>query len=134
MHYVRSVPFGAGTRLMRDIFNDNNRQTTMSLMALFKALMSLKLKPGEALDSLLLRHGLILNRLRGWSPPIVLPDTLHVACILAALPSVPFEPVKHTISARDTINLFVAQRMLRSPKPRQNTSNKNWVGIAPLRQ
>ena len=39
MHYVRAVPFGAGTQLMRNIYDDNNRSTNMSsLMTLFKTI------------------------------------------------------------------------------------------------
>jgi len=61
MHYARSIPFGAGTRLMTLIYEDNNRQTTMSLLAIFKALMSLVLTPPETLEELIRRHDLLIN-------------------------------------------------------------------------
>ena len=114
MHYARSIPFGAGTRLMALIYNDNNRQTTMSLLAIFKAMMNLLLTPPETLDQLIRRHDLLINRLLGWDPPIVLPDPLHVACLLQALPKVPYGPVKHIISSATPVHtLRTTRTMLR---------------------
>jgi hypothetical protein len=114
MHYARGVPFGAGTRLMASIFQDNNRQTTMSLLAVFRALMTLTLTPPETLDQFFRRHEHLINRLLSWNPPIILPDPLHVACLLQGIPETPFGPVKHIISSATPVHtLRTTRTMLR---------------------
>ena len=77
MHYARTVPFGAGTKLLSIIYSDNRRNTTRSLFALFASLFLLKAKPNETFDAFKLRFDLIMARLQNWNPPIVLPDVLN---------------------------------------------------------
>ena len=80
-HYARSVPYGAGMRLLNAIQRDNRQNTTRSLFALFASLFTLQIKSGEIFESLKQRFELIQNRLAGWDPPIVLPSELAYALL-----------------------------------------------------
>ena len=50
MHYARQVRYGSGLHLLNIIFNDNRLVTTRSLMALFSALMSLRMASSETFE------------------------------------------------------------------------------------
>ena len=113
MHYARAVPFGAGTHLASNIWSENNRRTTMSLMAIFKALLALAIADGESLESLFDRHSLLVSRLSGWEPPITLPAPLHIAFILQSLPSSTYGAVKTIITTTPDVTLARAKQLLR---------------------
>ena len=113
MHYARAVPFGAGTRLLATILSDNRRNTTTSLMAVFSSLLTLRLGASETFSSISNRVDLMISRLRGWVPPIVLPGQLTLCCLLTALPESPYGPIRHIILARPNITYEDGTRMLR---------------------
>ena len=83
MHYARGVLFGADTRLLLAIRDDNRRNTTTSLMAVFSMLLSLRLGPSETYGSISTSE---VVRLKSWTPPIELPGQLVLCCLLTALP------------------------------------------------
>ena len=113
MHYARTVPFGAGTRLLSVIYSDNRRNTTRSLFALFASLFLLKAKPNETFDGFKLRFDLITARLQNWNPPIVLPDTLLLYFVLRGLPDSPYGPTKHIILATPKLTLVRGLQLLK---------------------
>ena len=113
MHYARQVAFGAGQHLLQTIISENRQVTTRSLMAIFSALLSLALKDGESFDMFGRRLNLLIQRLRNWRPPVILPEQLLLFCALRALPAVPFGPVRHIILASPQITFVVGMGMLR---------------------
>ena len=113
MHYARRVRFGAGLHLLNIIRADNRQVTTRSLMALFSALLSLRLKPVETFEAFSRRIDLVIQRLLNWRPPVVLPDQLLLFCALRALPSNPYGPVRHIILASPNVNFNAGMAMLR---------------------
>ena len=113
MHYARSVRHGAGTHLLNTIISDNRQVTTRSLMAIFSALLGLKLKSGEVFEQFARRIDLLIQRLRNWRPPVILPEQLLLFCALRALPAVPFGPVRHIILASPNITYATGVSMLR---------------------
>ena len=112
MHYARSVPFGAGTRLLTSIYQDNVRNTTRSLFALVSSLFTLKLKPPESFESYKLRFDLIISRFVNWTPQIVLPEPLLLFFVIRGLPDQPFGSIKSHILATDTISLQKGLKLL----------------------
>ena len=112
MHYARQARFGAGLHLLNIIFNDNRKVTTRSLMALFSALLSLQMKSSEKFEEFARRITLLIQRLRNWRPPVILPDQLLLFCALRALPDVPFGPVRHIILASPQITFATGMAML----------------------
>lgn len=113
MHYARQCIYGAGQLLLQSIINDNRQTTTRSLMAVFSALLSLSLRDKETFEQFERRIGLLIQRLRNWRPPVVLPEQLLLFCALRALPVVPYGPVRHIILASPTINYYSGMAMLR---------------------
>ena len=113
MHYARQVKFGAGMHLLDVIRNDNRQNTTRSLMALFSTLLSLQLKPSERFEFFSRRLELLIQRLRNWRPPVVLPEQLLLFCALRALPDTPYGPVRHIILASPGITYGTGIGMLR---------------------
>ena len=63
MHYARQVMHGAGVHLLNVIIADNRQTTTRSLMAVFSALLGLRLKPGEIFEQFSRRLDLLIQRL-----------------------------------------------------------------------
>ena len=113
MHYARAVNYGAGTRLMQAIYEDNCRNTTRSLFALFGSLFTLKAKPGETFDSFKVRFDLIIGRFANWNPPIVLPKALLLFFALRGLPDNIYGPQKHIILAIKNVTLERGFQLLR---------------------
>ena len=113
MYYVRQCPFGAGQLLLRLIVNDNRQETTRSLMAVFSALIFLTLKDEESFEQFARRLDLLIQRLRNWRPPVVLPEQLLLFCALRALPAVPYGPVRHIILASPRITFSAGMGMLK---------------------
>ena len=113
MHYARQCAFGAGQLLLQTIVNDNRQVTTRSLMALFSTLFSLILKDDESFEQFERRIGLLIQRLRSWRPPVVLPEQLLLFCALRALPELPYGPVRHIILASPNISYLAGMSMLK---------------------
>ena len=113
MHYARQSVFGAGQLLLQSIINDNRQVTTRSLMAIFSALLALSLRDKESFEQFERRIGLLIQRLRNWRPPVILPEQLLLFCALRALPAVPYGPVRHIILASPNINYRVGMSMLK---------------------
>ena len=113
MHYARAVAYGAGTRLMNAIYDDNCRNTTRSLFALFASLFTLKAKPGETFDSFKVRFDLIIGRFANWNPPIILPKALLLFFALRGLPDKLYGPQKHIILAIKNVTLERGFQLLR---------------------
>ena len=113
MHYARSCPFGAGQLLLRTIISDNRQETTRSLMAVFSALICLSLKDDESFEQFSRRIELLIQRLRNWRPPVILPEQLLLFCALRALPAVPYGPVRHIILASPRITFVGGMAMLK---------------------
>ena len=113
MHYARQCSFGAGQHLLQIIVGENRQVTTRSLMAIFSALFSLAMKDGESFDMFARRIDLLIQRLRSWRPPVILPEQLLLFCALRALPAVPFGPVRHIILASPQMTYSVGMGMLR---------------------
>ena len=113
MHYARGVKFGAGVHLLNILISDNRQTTTRSLMALFSTLLSLELKASEMFESFARRMDQLIQRLRNWQPPVVLPDQLLLYCALRALPEVPYGPVRHIILASPHIGYRTGMQMLK---------------------
>ena len=82
MHYARQCTFGAGQVLLQTIVNDNRQTTTRSLMAIFSALVCLQMKDNENFDQFERRINLLIQRLRSWRPPVILPGQLLLFCVL----------------------------------------------------
>jgi hypothetical protein len=83
------------------------------LMAVFSSLLTLRLGASETFSSISNRVDLMISRLRGWVPPIVLPGQLTLCCLLTALPESPYGPIRHIILARPNITYEDGTRMLR---------------------
>ena len=83
---IAGLPYGSGPTLLRQIKNQQQRQTTMALFTLFSQLISLRLNSGENFASMYARALGIRARLANWQPPIELPDQLIIVCILRLLP------------------------------------------------
>ena len=105
VHYARSVPFGAGMRLLNNILADNQQMTTRALFALFANLFTLKIKDGEAFETYKIRFDLIINRFANWQPPIILPEPLLLFFVLRGLPNEPYGPTRHIILVTENIDL-----------------------------
>ena len=101
MHYARSVPYGAGLRLLMVIREENMQMTTRALFALFASLFTLKLKDGESFESFRQRFDLINNRFANWRPSIVLPQELILFFVLRGLPDSPCGPTRYIILAQE---------------------------------
>ena len=113
MHYARQCKFGAGQMLLQTIINDNRQVTTRSLMAVFSALLGLSLRDEETFEQFSRRIDLLIQRLRNWRPPVVLPEQLLLFCALRALPAVPYGPVRHIILASPRVTYQEGMAMLR---------------------
>ena len=113
MHYARAVAYGAGTKLLTTIYDDNRRTTTRSLFALFSSLFTLQYKPDETFQLFRTRFELIKSRFANWRPPIILPQELFLFCILrGGLPEQPYGPTKHVILATANITLSRGLQLL----------------------
>ena len=64
---------------------------------MFRTVLGLRLKPAETFEAFSRRLNLLIQRLRNWRPPVILPEQLLLFCALRALPDVPFGPVRHII-------------------------------------
>ena len=82
-------------------------------MAVFSALLALSLREKESFEQFERRIGLLIQRLRNWCPPVILPEQLLLFCALRALPAVPYGPVRHIILASPNINYRVGMSMLK---------------------
>ena len=113
MHYARNVKFGAGLHLLNSIVADNRQTTTRSLMAIFSTLLSIELRQSELFESFSRRMDGLIQRLRGWRPPVILPEQLLLFCALRALPDVPYGPVRHIILASPNVGYRAGMHMLK---------------------
>ena len=113
VHYARSVPYGAGMKLLETILADNVQMTTRALFALFANLFTLKLKDGENFENYKIRFDLINNRFANWDPPIILPQPLLLFFVLKGLPDIPYGPTRHIILATENITLSRGLQLLR---------------------
>ena len=82
-------------------------------MAVFSALLSISLRDKETFEQFERRIGLLIQRLRNWQPPVILPEQLLLFCALRALPAVPFGPVRHIILATPRITFRSGMSMLK---------------------
>jgi len=108
---IAGLPYGSGPKLLAQVKNMQQRQTTMALFTLFNSLISMYLRSGERIAGL---HGRILAvraRLENWDPPIILPDKLLIVCMLRMLPR-QFHATRTIIMSRETITLDGSRDML----------------------
>jgi hypothetical protein len=113
MSLVRGYNFGAGLGLICALQQRQSRQTAMSLYAVFDALITSSMQPGEDLQVLFTRIEDCNQRLLNWTPKIELPEQLIMVCTLRALPS---EIFAHTITIimarRPSVDLHTCHEML----------------------
>ena len=108
---IAGLPYGSGPTLLKQIKNQQQRQTTMALFTLFSQLITLQLRPGEGFASLNARALGIRERLANWNPPIKLPDQLLIVCLLRLLPSM-FHGSRTIIMSTPNIDINTARDML----------------------
>ena len=108
---IAGLPYGSGPALLRQIENQQQRQTTMALFTLFSQLISLRMGSGENFASLYARALGIRARLKNWKPPIELPDQLLIVCIMRLLPG-KFHGTRTIIMSTHNMTLQAARDML----------------------
>ena len=55
----------------------------------------------------------MIQRLRNWRPPVLLPERLLLFCALHTLPEVPYGPIRHIILASPDISFSAGMSMIR---------------------
>ena len=83
---IAGLPYGSGLKLLKQIKNTQQRQTTMALYTLFSQLITVRMKAKEGIVGLYGRILEIRSRLANWRPPIILPDKLIIVCMPRLLP------------------------------------------------
>ena len=83
---IAGLPYGSGLRLLNQIRQTQQRQTTMALYTLFSNLITIQMRANEGIVGLYGRILEIRSRLANWKPPITLPDKLIIVCMLRLLP------------------------------------------------
>ena len=108
---IAGLPYGSGPKLLMQVKNMQQRQTTMALFTLFSQLITLQLRSGEGIAELYGRILEIRARLENWDPPIMLPDKLMIVCMLRLLPRV-YHATRTIIMSRETVTLKGSKNML----------------------
>ena len=109
--FVTDVAYGSGLILLEVLQHQQQRQTNMGLHTLFVTLITIQLRPKECIQSLFSRVKIVRSRLKGWNPPIVLPDQLVLVCILRLLPR-EFSSTRTIIMSKREVDLTTAYDML----------------------
>ena len=130
---IAGLPYGSGVRLLRQIENQQQRQTTMALFTLFSKLITLQLKPGEKLRSLYARALAIRTRLLNWKPPVTLPDKLIIVCLLRLLPG-KYASTRLIIMSSSAMNLKKCQDMLLDVENGDAERVAKSLGSQPVRE
>ena len=109
--FVTDVAYGSGLILLTALQHKQQRQTNMGLYTLFVTLITVQLRPKETIHSLFSRVKIVRARLKGWRPPIDLPDQLVLVCILRLLPR-EFGSTRTIIMSKREVDLNTAYDML----------------------
>ena len=108
---IAGLPYGSGPKLLRQIQQTQQRQTTMALYTLFSQLITMQMRNKEGIVGLYGRILEIRARLSNWKPPIVLPDKLIIVCMLRLLPR-QFHPTRIIIMSSKDMTLKGSKDML----------------------
>ena len=126
---IAGLPYGAGPALLKQIENQQERQTTMALFTLFDQLISIKLGSKETFASLYARILGIRERLENWKPPIKLPDQLIIVCLMRLLPR-QFHGTRTIIMSTPSVTLRTCRDMLLDAENRDAERVKRELGTA----